>query len=351
MRRYPCALSRNEGGRPTSRKLAALALLSGLLASAGCGAKEEKKPPERWIAVIPKGTTHEFWKSVHAGALKAASELAEAGKPAIKIQWKGPIREDDRDAQINVVDDFVTRRFAAIVLAPLDDQALVGPCVDAKEHGIPVVIIDSGLQWDGRVSFVATDNRRGGALGAERLGEALGGKGKAAMLRYAEGSASTMEREAGFLETMKANFPAIELVSTEQHGGATSETALQAMENLLGRFAELDGIFTPNESTTFGALRALEAAGRAGPNGSVKLVGFDASAPLVDGLRRGAIEGLVVQNPFKMGELGVKAAVDALEGRPVAPRIDTGCVVATPQNMETPEIAAVLHPDLDRWLK
>lgn len=314
--------------------LAALAVSLGVLPAFACSEGGDGPAAERFIAVIPKGTTHEFWKSVHAGAEKAAAELG------VKIVWKGPPREDDRDQQIKVVEDFVTRRMAAIVLAPLDDQALVGPCIDAKAEGIPVVIIDSALQWDGMVSFVATDNRRGGSLGAERLGAVLGGKGKVVLLRYAEGSASTSEREAGFLETMKSKFPGIELVSTDQYGGATSETALQAMENLLGRFPQLDGIFAPNESTTFGTLRALEGAGRA-----IKLVGFDASAPLLDGLKSGKIQGLVVQSPFKMGALGVKAAVDALDHKPVEKRIDTGCVVATPENLETPEIATALHPE------
>jgi ribose transport system substrate-binding protein len=319
----------------------ALVLASLALPAVSC---RKEAGVERFIAVIPKGTTHEFWTSVHAGANKAAHELG------VKIVWKGPPREDDRASQIDVVDDAVTRRMAAIVLAPLDDQALVAPCLDAKAQGIPVVIIDSGLKWDGMASFVATDNRRGGSLAAERLGEVLGGKGRAMMLRYQEGSASTSEREAGFLETMKAKFPGVELVSTDQYGGATADSALRAMENLLGRFPRLDGLFTPNESTTFGALRALEGAGRAGADG-VKLVGFDASAPLLDGLQAGKIRGLVVQNPFRMGELGVKAAVDALDGKPLEKRVDTGCFVATPENHASPEIAAMLHPDVERWLR
>jgi len=324
------------------RLLAALAVTVCASSAVACRPRAGEGAGVRFIAVIPKGTTHEFWKSVHAGAEKAAQELG------VEVVWKGPPREDDRGQQIQVVEDFVSRRMAAIVLAPLDDQALVGPCIEAKAAGIPVVIIDSGLRWDGMTSFVATDNRRGGSLGAERLGEVLGGRGRVLLLRYQEGSASTSEREAGFLAAMREKFPGIDLVSTDQYGGATAETALQAMENLLVRFPELDGIFTPNESTTFGALRALTDAGRIG---STRLVGFDASAPLVDALETGRIQGLVVQNPFRMGELGVRAAIDALEGRPVEKRIDTGCVVATPENRATPEIAAALRPDLERWLR
>src|SRR5262249_18557791 len=160
--------------------------------------------------------------------------------------------------------------------------------------GIPTVIIDSGLQWDGYVSFVATDNKRGGSLAAERLGELFSGQGEALMLRYQEGAARTMGREAGFLGNLKAKVPGVELRSSAQYGGATTETAMQAAENLLGKFQQLDGIFTPNESTTFGMLRALQNAGRAG---KVKFVGFDASKKLVEALTAGQIHGLVLQNP------------------------------------------------------
>jgi len=295
----------------------------------------------RTIAVIPKGTTHEFWKSVHAGANKAGRELG------VEILWQGPVREDDRSEQIRVVEDVISHGVAGIVLAPLDDTALVPAAREATSEGIPVVIIDSGINWDGLVSFVATDNRRGGQLAAERLGEIMQGHGKAIMLRYQEGSASTMEREAGFLETMQQRFGDIELVSTNQYGGATTESAYATAENLLVNHPDVEGIFCPNESTTFGMLRALVDARRAG---EVRFVGFDASEKLVEGLEAGHIQGLVVQNPFRMGELGVRAAIDHIDGRTVERRIDTGATMVTHENMAQPEIRELLAPDLARWL-
>jgi ribose transport system substrate-binding protein len=130
--------------------------------------------PKYTIAVIPKGTTHEFWKSVHAGAANAARELGN-----IEIIWKGPLQEDDREGQINVVQDFITKRVNGIVLAPLDAQALVASVKDAKEREIPTVVFDSGLDDpDIIVSYVATDNYNGGSLAARRLAEVLGAKGK-----------------------------------------------------------------------------------------------------------------------------------------------------------------------------
>jgi ribose transport system substrate-binding protein len=120
--------------------------------------------------VIPKGTTHEFWKSVHAGAAQAAKEAGN-----VEIFWKGPLQENDTDGQINVVQEFITKKVDGLVLAPLDSQALIGSVKDAREHGIPTVIFDSGLGDEGViVSFVATDNYVGGALAARRLAEVLG---------------------------------------------------------------------------------------------------------------------------------------------------------------------------------
>jgi ribose transport system substrate-binding protein len=168
------------------------------------------------------------------------------------------------------------------------------------------------------------------------------------MLRYAEGSASTMKREQGFLDEMTASAPGIELVSTNQYGGVTAESAFQASQNLLNRFGDIDGVFCPNESTTFGMLRALKTAGKAG---KIKFVGFDASEPLIAALRAGEVQGLTVQNPFFMGYTGVKTAVAAVKGEAVEKRVDTGAVMVTGANLDQPEIQAVVAPDLDKWLK
>ncbi|MBN2138840.1 MAG: substrate-binding domain-containing protein [Sedimentisphaerales bacterium] len=305
------------------------------------------------IAVIPKGTTHVFWKSIHAGAIKAQEELKAAGLD-VEIIWKGPLKEDDRESQIRVVEDFVTRGVTGIVLAPLDDAALRTPVKDAVNNGIPVVIIDSGLKSDDYVSFVATDNYKGGYKGGEHLGNILQGKGKVVMLRYQEGSASTMNREQGFLDAIKEKFPEILVVSSNQYGGATTETAFKASENLLAPLRtpdgglSIDGIFCPNESTAFAMLRALKDTGLAG---KVKYVGFDSSDQLVKGLEEGVIHGLVLQDPINMGYLGVKTIVAHLRGQKVEKRIDTGSEVATPENMNDEKMKNLLEPDFAKWLK
>jgi len=317
----------------------------------GCKQKEKSEDKYR-IAVIPKGTTHVFWKSIHAGAVKAEQELKEAGID-VEVIWKGPLKEDDRESQIRVMEDFVTRGVSGIVLAPLDDAALRMPVRDAVNNGIPVVIIDSGLKSEDYVSFVATDNYIGGRKGGERLAETLGGKGKVIMLRYQEGSASTMNREQGFLDVLKEKYPEIEVVSANQYGGATTESAYMASENLLAPLRKpdggltIDGIFCPNESTSFAMLRALEDSGLAG---KVKYVGFDSSDRLVQGLRKEYIQGLVLQDPINMGYLGVKMMVAHLRGEQVDKRIDTGSVVATPENMDEPKMKNLLEPDFKKWL-
>jgi len=317
------------------------------------GCKQEETSEDKYrIAVIPKGTTHVFWKSIHAGAVKAEQELKEAGID-VEVIWKGPLKEDDRESQIRVMEGFVTRGVSGIVLAPLDDVALRMSVKDAVNNGIPVVIIDSGLKSEDYVSFVATDNKIGGRKGGERLAEILDGKGKVIMLRYQEGSASTMNREQGFLDVLKEKYPEIEVVSSNQYGGATTESAYIASENLLAPLRKpdggltIDGIFCPNESTAFAMLRALEDSGLAG---KVMYVGFDSSDRLVLSLRKGYIKGLVLQDPINMGYLGVKTIVAHLRGEQVEKRIDTGSVVATPENMDEPKMKNLLEPDFKKWL-
>ena len=332
------------------RKIVLLVLCLAIVNGFACKKQPEgqttEKPKKLTIAVIPKGTTHEFWKSIHAGAMKASQELG------VDIIWKGPLKEDDREAQIKVVEDFVSRGVSGIVLAPLDDTALRVPVASAARSGIPVVIIDSGLKSEDFVSFVATDNYKGGHMAGEYLCKLLNNKGKVIMLRYEVGSASTMERERGWSEAIK-DCKDIQVVSDNQYGGATTETSYQASENLLARLKNpdgslsIDGIFCPNESTTFGMLRALQEGNWAG---KVKYVGFDSSSKLIEALQAGQINGLILQNPFQMGYLGVKTVVASIQKQPFEKRVDTGETLVTKENMEQPEIKELLAPDLKKWL-
>lgn len=293
------------------------------------------------IAVIPKGTTHEFWKSIHAGAEKAAQELD------VEVIWQGPQKEDDRQMQIQVVQNFISRGVDAIVLAPLDARSMAGPVESAVRRDIPVIIIDSGLDSEAQSSFIATNNYEGGRMGGRYLAELIGGEGKVVMLRYQEGSESTSNRERGFLDALREHAPNAELLVDNMYAGATMERALQVSQNILNRFSEIDGIWTPNESSTQGMLRALETSGRAG---EIEFVGFDVNETLLAALRAGDIDGVVVQDPFSMGYEGVKAAAAVIRGESVPEQVDTRSVLVTPDNIDDSEIQELLHPELDRWL-
>jgi ribose transport system substrate-binding protein len=323
--------------------LAGVAMLSSC--GGGQGGGQTGGGKGRTIAVIPKGTAHEFWLSVKAGAERAGKELN------VNINWVGPEKEDDRGQEIAIVENMVLKGVNGIVLAPLDRKALMAPVSKAQADKVPVVIIDSALDGNDWVSFVATDNYKAGQLGGQRSVELLGGKGSAIMLRYQENSASTEDREAGWLDEIKKH-PDIKVLSQEQRSGATKESAQTASENLLDRFTkdgklECDLIFCPNESSAYGMLMALRGKRLAG---KVKFVGFDASKALIIGLAKDEIHGLVIQNPEKMGYLGVKTMVEHLDGKKVPRRVDTGVKLITKDDLTKPETKALV-PQVDEWLK
>ncbi len=281
-----------------------LVVIAGIFIGIGI-ARKGKLGNQRRIAVIPKGITHIFWESIHRGAEKAG---AEAG---VKIFWNGPEREGNREVQIQIIEDFITQKVSGIVLAPIDNKALVPSVEKIYARNIPCVIIDSGVDTDKYISFIATDNYKGGVIAAKRMGRILNGKGKIVVVKYAPGSASTMKRENGFINTIEKEFPEIEIVDTK-YGMDTVETALQAAEDLLTKNAGIDGLFACNESTSVGALRALQSQGRAG---KMKMVGFDAGGLLIEGVKTGVVDSLVVQNPYKMGYTGVQAIIATLDGK------------------------------------
>jgi ribose transport system substrate-binding protein len=320
-------------------------IIAVVLLLAGCSGTSG--PKKLTLAMIPKGTSHVFWQMVHGGAEKAAQELD------VEVVWRGPLREDDRESQVAEVENVVARGVAGIALAPLDESALVGPVSAAMKRNIPVVIFDSGLKGQDYVSFVATDNDAGGRLAGEHIAKALNGKGRVLLLRYAEGHDSTTRREEGFLAAIRAN-PGLEIASSNQYVGADVEGAYKRSEAILTSLKNpqggltIDAIFTPNESSTFALMRVLQDNGWAG---KVRFVGFDASDGLIKGLRDGHIEGLVVQDPVRMGYLAIKTLVSHIKGEKVERRIDTGAKLVTRDVMDTPDMKELLKPDLSKWLK
>ena len=326
------------------RHLHATLLLTLTLLLTACGGSDESAPASTsttgssetlTIAVVPKGTTHEHWKAVHYGALKAAEELG------VEIIWQGPQSEDQRNQQIDLVKNLIAQQVDAIVLAPLDSVALVNPVKEAAAAGIPVVIFDSGIEAErgtDYIAFVSTDNYEGGRKAGQRMAELRESGDDLILLRYAPNSASTERREQGFLDVV--NEAGLNVVSDDQFAGATVNTALNKSQAMLisyldGDSLSVDAIHTPNESSTYGMLRALE---RADLAGKVTFVGFDISPPLIEALQAGKIHGLVAQDPVNMGYQGVMTAVKHLRGEPYEDFIDTGSTMITADNINEPRI-------------
>ncbi|MEO0478049.1 MAG: substrate-binding domain-containing protein [Planctomycetota bacterium] len=289
----------------------------------------------RRIAMIPKGTTHQYWNQVKRGADAASVELG------VELIWKGPLKEDDRVGQIELVQQFVAQGVDGLCIAPLDTRALSVPVKNAVRRGLPVVVFDSGLDGEpGQdfTSFIATDNTSAGKLGGEHLAGLVDAGGGVVLLRYLVGSASTTKREDGFLAAMSE--AGCNVSVDNRYAGASSASAKTEALNMIDRLREADGVFCSNESATYGMLLALRQEGLAG---RIKFVGFDTSPALVEALREGEIHALVVQDPVKMGELSIRTMIASLEGESVDAVIDTGCVVVTKANMDDPAIAPLLE--------
>lgn len=303
-----------------------------LLTLSGCG--REVDPAQTRIAVIPKGTSHAFWKSVEAGAREAG------GTYDVEILWDGPQKETEIDRQRAILESMVNRGADAVAIAPLDEQGMARPIENVIRRGLPVVIFDSQVNAEGFVSFVATDNEAGGRVGGERMARELGDKEKAgiAMVKYAEGSGSTLRRERGFREAVTA---AGHEIVAEQFTDGTPEGALTVAGNMLNQFVKdgrlrVDGIFASNESTAMGLLRALDRLANSGVDVSgTVVVGFDSSPDLRAALETGRFDALVVQNPRRMGYLAVETLVKHLRGETVPDLQDTGAELVTMESLES----------------
>ncbi len=307
-----------------------------LLFLAACGSESAPTAERATYAVIPKGTTHVFWKAVERGARQAGTDLN------VDVQWKGPLAEDDRAQQIALVQQFTARKVSGIALAPLDRAALLPSVQAARAAGIPVVIFDSALDGEAGHDFatlIATDNRAAGRLAGAELSRLLGGTGEIVVLRYVVGSASTHEREEGALEALRAQ-AGIRILSDNRYAGATIGEAKTAALNGIDTLKAAKGVFTSNESATMGMLLALRQEGLAG---KVQLVGFDSSPPLVEALKSGEIAALVVQDPRRMGQLSVEALETLRKGGTLAGFTDTGAVLVTREKLGDPAIQRLLE--------
>jgi len=315
--------------RKSKSFVTAVALLLGAI----LWASHAETPRRYRIAVVPMTNTHAFFQTIKAGAEKAGRELG------VQILWRGPESETDVAGQIAIVENFIAQKVDAIVLAPCERKALVPVVRKAQKRGIPVIVVDSALEPNIADCFVATDNFKGGYIAGETLAKLIGGSGKVGIVQAIPGAASVQERERGFREALK-KFPEVRVASV-LYGQSSVATAMQAAENMLTAHPDLKGIFAVNEISGVGTAQVLRARKLAG---KVKLVAFDASETEIQALKDGIIQALVVQNPFRMGELGVKYAVMKLQGKRVPKKVDTGVTVVTMANFNKPEIQRLLFP-------
>jgi ribose transport system substrate-binding protein len=291
-------------------------------------------------AVIIKGTAVIHWQTVHAGAVAAAREAS------VDIDYNGPAMEADFARQIAILDDSINRRVDGILLAPSDRVALVPGIRRAKQAGIPVTLIDSGAQTEDFVSFVGTDNYAGGVLAARRLAQILGNKGEIAMTAGIPGGEATMARERGFMDTLTKNYPGLKLV-TWQYGMCDRTRSLAVTEDILTAHPDLNGIFSSNEAGTIGVSQAVKGHGLVG---KVQIVGFDTSPTLVDDVKAGVIDSLILQDPFQMGYQGLKTLLSYKSGKKPVREIDFPPVLATRENIQEPKIQRLVNPDIKRYV-
>lgn len=312
-------------------------VVAGLLVAVGLLRRGGGEAPRR-IGVVPKETASVYWEGVRQGALKAGAE------EKYEILWNGPEIETDCERQIQIVEDMIAQKVAGIVLAPSNRKALVPAVEKTYARNIPCVIVDSSVETDKYLSYMATDNRKGGVLAARRIGEILGGKGKILVVAWTPNSASTDARIEGFRETLAKEFPGIEIVDTQFPNPPTMDKARDVTQDMLTRNSGVDGIFACNATTAGGALTALRDVQKG--EKKIKMVGFDAWPLLVDGLEKGDLDSLIIQNPYKMGYEGVKAIVRRIKGEPVAKEVDTGVELITKDRLSDPKIKELLESQI-----
>jgi ribose transport system substrate-binding protein len=364
------SLSLSPLDKPTSARRAFLSRRQWLAASAalpfllpGC----ERDPGLLRIVVIPKGMTHEFWLSIHRGAERAADDFKVEGT-RVQIIWDGPLRERDILEQIAIVDRRIATGVNGIVLAPQHSRIMSAPVKRAQEENIPVVVIDSGLADEaGMIKYVATDNYNGGWLAAEHLARTLGAEGKTEpkliLLRYQVGSESTERREQGFLDYFDPDkrdrprhgpLPTVRWLSDNQYAGATRDSASRAAGPLVQQFKDqADAIFAPNESSASGTLDVLRSQelnfGDPKNKRRIHLMGFDSSKPLLQAIADGDVDGSIIQDPYKMGYVGVTVLVRFIQGEDVNEHRtqmtqSTGEYLVTRANVHDPETVKRFDP-------
>jgi len=306
----------------TIRRFHALAVAVSIsaLVSGSCGRGSPNKTVD--ITVVAKALDSEWWQRVKAGAEEAAK-----ANPGVRLAVLAPEREVNIDQQVSILEDQITKRVAALAVAPTGAAELIPVFERARAAGIPVVIFDTDINWPSKLSYVGSDNRRAGRIAGEYIAKILGGKGKVAVIRGILGVTTHEDRVAGFRDAIR-DAPGIECVAVQP---ANSERALamSVMENLLTRYPDLLALFAGNDQMALGAVEAIAARNL---TGKIAVIGIDATREAVRAVEAGRLAGDVAMYPEMLGRRAVEAALQAARGEPVEKRIDVGETLVTKEN-------------------
>src|SRR4051812_30586356 len=312
------ATSRPHYNRRVNRRIW-LVLVAAAIASS-CSHGEKTKGIE--IALVTKALDSEWWQRVKAGAEEAAKT-----DPNVRLAVLAPEREVNIDQQVSMDEHQTTKRISALAVAPAGVSEILPVLEKARAAGIPVIIMDTDINWPGKLSYVGADNRHAGKLGGEYIAKVLGGKGKVAVIRGILGVATHEDRLAGFKDGVGAA-PGINLVAVQP---ANSERALgmSVMENLLTSYPDLRAVFATNDQMALGAVEAIAARNL---TGKVLVVGVDATAEAVHAIEAGRMAADVALNPEALGNKAVMAAMQAAKRPTIEKKIDTGETLVTKEN-------------------
>lgn len=324
--------------KKTSKLAAAAAAMAAaalaLTACAGGSTPEASGDEQPYVAIVSKGFQHQFWQAVKSGAEQAAEEFG------VTITFEGPDTEADVDQQIQILQTALDKNPAAIGFAALDSQAATPLLEQAQSSGIPVIAFDSGVDSDIPLTTAATDNKAAAAEAAKQMVEAIGGSGKVALVVHDQTSVTGVDRRDGFIDYIEQNAPDVEIVDVQYGGGDQAESADLA-KAIISAHPDLAGIYGSNEGSAIGVVQAVNELGL--PEGQLTIIGFDSGKAQIDAIKSGLMLGAITQNPVGIGYETVKAAVEAINGETLPKTIDTGFYWYTAENIDDPEIAAVLY--------
>jgi ribose transport system substrate-binding protein len=299
-------------------------------ASAGASAASGDAP---YIAIVSKGSQHQFWQAVQKGATDEAAKLGAT------ITYEGPASESEVDKQLTMLQTALDKNPKAICFAALDSKAATPYLEQAKSKGIPVVGFDSGVDSEIPVTTVTTDNIAAAGEAADQMATLIGDAGKVAVIVHDQTSRTGIDRRDGFVQAMEAKHPNIDVVAIEYGAGDPVKSADLA-KAIMTANPDLKGFFGANEGSIKGVLNALKETGN---EGKIVAIGYDSGEQQINAIKAGTQAGAITQNPIGIGAKCVSAAMDAINGKSMEKIIDTGYFWYDKTNIDEPQIQAVLY--------